>query len=126
MIDPPADEGSISGGMDITGQLPWDGQMLSGGNNTTSGSFYVVGNLIPGSTVSVSALNATESIKLQVNTISDFLTGEECDANETIGTGSEICVGVTVNPSGILYVRVHSGNGYDNSVGGTFTINVTQ
>ena len=114
--------------MDLAGILPWDGQLKSkqgGGGEDTSGSFYLVGGLIPGATVSVSATNASESIELQVGSNADFVTEILCDANGTTGVGSEICTNVTVNPSGKLYVRVKSGNGFG-TTGGTHEINVIQ
>ena len=128
IVDPPVDEGSIASPVDLTGILPWDGQIKSkqgGGGDDTSGSFYVVGGLIPGAPVSVSATNASESIELQVGSNADFVTEILCDANGTTGVGSEICTNVTVNPSGKLYVRVKSGNGFG-TTGGTHEINVIQ
>ena len=128
ILDIPVDEGTIGSPLDLTGLLPYGGQMITsqggGAGDTTSGSFYVVENMIPGATVTVSLANVTDLVELQVYSTADFITTQECISSVN-GTEPESCIGVTVNPSGILYIRVASDNGYAGA-GATYLITVTQ
>ncbi|MBT4090240.1 MAG: hypothetical protein HN580_07250 [Deltaproteobacteria bacterium] len=127
MIDvtpPPVDEGTTGSPINITGLTPYAGQ--SDTVQSSSASYYVIENLIPGGQAMVTLSLVTDDVELVVYDDSAY-SNEICYVTDSQldGRVPEICAGLTVNPSGRLYLEARKDN-KSNSIGSTYMINVIQ
>ena len=106
VTDPPVNQGTSGSPVDITGQLPYAGTLLSGA------SYYVLTGLTPGTVYTVLMTEVTGGGGLEVYTDSGFST-LGCSSNGAVNL-PESCQ-ATANPSGKLYIRTHT----PTSAGGT-------
>jgi hypothetical protein len=120
----PVDQGTSGSPINITGLTPYAGQ-----NDTTvssSASYYMIENMIPGGQATVSLTGITDDVQLIVYDDSAF-TNDICtkSASQDGGRVPETCTGVTINPSGKLYIEVLYDN-FSDDIGSTYDINVLQ
>lgn len=108
-------EGSRTAPVDITGMLPYSGQV------NTDHSYYIVKGLLPGAAYITSVTGVSDDVDLQVYPNSSFATDTSCTSS-MLGTVDESCP-AAATADGILYIRIA---GEFTAAGATFTIDVAQ
>jgi hypothetical protein len=115
IVPPSASQGAAGAPVDITGQLPYSGSMLS------PGSFYMVSGLTPSTTYTAALTEVTGGGSLEVYSDVNFTT-QLCSSNGGVNL-PESCQ-AAANASGKLYIKAATAGLTVPANGTTFNVRV--